>query len=54
MLPWMIEKIKENERSEASKQIPLYLPLENPCLTGSAEQTKEREERGTVDINYSL
>jgi len=54
MLPWMIEKAKERERSGEGKQIPLYLPLEAPRLTGSTEQVKDRKERGSVDIDYSL
>jgi len=50
----MIEKLKEKERSDEGKQIPLYLPLEAPELTGSIERAKEEEKRGSVDIDYSL
>ena len=53
MLPWMIEKVKK-EKPDEGGQIPLYLPLEAPRLTGSAEPAKEREEREPVVIDYSL
>ena len=54
MLPWMIEKVKEEERPKGGRQIPLHLPLESPYLTGSVEHVKEKEKRGSVDIDYSL
>tara|TARA_R100000005_G_C4811036_1_gene97465 strand:- start:214 stop:378 length:165 start_codon:yes stop_codon:yes gene_type:complete len=54
MLPWEIEIVKEKEVPVREKQIPLYLPLEYPRLTGSTEQIKEKEKKGSVDIDYSL
>ena len=43
MEPWMIEKLREEERRKKPSRIPLYLPLvENP-LTGSSDEVKERE-----------
>ncbi len=54
MLPWMIEDIKERERMRRDNRTPLHAPLHKPCLTGSVEQVKEKERRGSVDIDYSL
>ena len=54
MLPWMIEKVKEDEKVAEGKQIPLHLPLPTSHLTGSLEQVKEIERRGSVDIDYSF
>ena len=52
MQPWMIERLKEKKKRESNKQIPLYLPLDPPRLTGSAEQDKE--EIGTVVVDYTV
>ena len=54
MLPWMIEMDKDKQESERVKQVPLYLPLEDPLLTGSAEHDKKERERGSSGIDYSL
>jgi len=54
MLPWMIEELKRKERSQRDNRIPLHAPLHNPHLTGSVEQVKKKERRGSVEIDYSL
>lgn len=54
MLPWMIEKIKEEDKVAEGKQLPLHLPLPVSHLTSSIEQVKKKEKRGSVEIDYSL
>ena len=53
MEPWMIEKLREEERRKKPSRIPLYLPLvENP-LTGSSDEVKKKE-NGTAIVDYTL
>ena len=51
--PWMIEKLREEERRKKPSTIPLYLPLVESPLTGSSDKVKKRE-NGTAIVDYTL
>lgn len=53
MEPWMIEKLKQEERRRKPSTIPLYLPLREDYLTGSTDEVK-KDERGSTLIDYTL
>ena len=53
MQPWMIEEIEKEKRHKQSERVPLYLPLDQPRLTGSNGQDKTEKE-GPVTIDYLI
>jgi|ETNvirenome_6_85_1030632.scaffolds.fasta_scaffold01055_2 hypothetical protein len=53
MQPWMIEEMEKEKRRKQSERVPLYLPLDQPRLTGSSGQDKIEKE-GTATIDYLI